>query len=80
MAGGFDTGYAAGFDSITSAGTGDGWEQLLDIAYEAADERRAEQAQPPEACPHGGRPLLEHQGIWYCPDGDYEWPRDGRLI
>lgn len=56
------------------------WEQLRDIAREAAEERRAREAQPPEACPHDGRPLEEHQGVRFCPDGDYEWPRDGRLI
>lgn len=55
------------------------WEQLRDIARAAADERRAREAQPPEACPHDGEPLQVHLGIHHCPWGDYEWPRDGRL-
>lgn len=80
MSGGFDTGYSIGFDSTSSAGAGGSWERLRDIAYEAAEERRAEQSQPPEACPFGGTPLREHEGVRYCPDGDYQWPRDGRLI
>jgi len=56
------------------------WEQLRDIAREAAEERRARETEPPEACPHDGEPLLAHGSIRYCPGGDYEWPRDGRLI
>ena len=54
------------------------WEQLGDIAREAAEERRAEESRPPEACPHDGEPLEELRGVRHCPWGDYEWPRDGR--
>ena len=57
-----------------------GWYQLIDIAREAAEERRAREAQPPEACPHDGEPLRDHDGIWFCLFCDYEYPRDGRLI
>lgn len=56
------------------------WEQLGDIAREAREERRAREGQPPIACPHDGEPLKVHRGIHYCPWGDYEYPRDGRLI
>ena len=55
------------------------WEQLRSIAREAVEERRDREARPPEACPHDGEPLKEHLGVWYCPGGDYEWPRDGRM-
>lgn len=54
------------------------WEELRDVRREAAALKRAEEAQPPQACPNDGEPLEEHRGIWHCPWGDYEWPRDGR--
>lgn len=55
------------------------WDQLGDIAREAADLARDEQSRPPEACPHDGEPLREgRDGVLFCPWGDYRWPRDGR--
>lgn len=53
------------------------WEQLVDQAHEAAEERRQANSQPPVACPNDGEPLVERRGVWHCPGGDYEWPRDG---
>lgn len=50
------------------------WEQLIDIAREAAEERRAEAAQGPVACPNDGEPLEEHRGVKHCPWGDYQYP------
>ena len=35
---------------------------------------------PPVACPHDGEPLRlgpsTTPGIWYCPWGDFQYPRD----
>lgn len=51
------------------------WEQLLSIAAEAADERRAEASAPPEACPLDGEPLQPGpNGGLYCPFDGYRWP------
>lgn len=44
-----------------------GWEQLLDIAREAADLAAQEAASPPVACPQDGEPLLTGpNGVLYC--------------
>lgn len=56
-----------------------GWEQLGDIAREAAEERRAREAQPPEACPRDGEPLDDQRGTRHCSFCGYQWPRDGRM-
>lgn len=57
-----------------------GWDQLVDFAREAADERRATEGQPPQACPRDGEPLEQGPGgVLHCPFDGYEWPRDGRL-
>lgn len=52
------------------------WEQLRDIAVEAADEAAAERARPPQACPHDGEPLRTGpDGALFCPfDG---WRPEG---
>lgn len=52
------------------------WEQLLDIAREAAADRDDERDRPPTACPNDGEPLQEGpQGQLFCPfDG---WRYDG---
>jgi hypothetical protein len=58
-----------------------GWNQLSDIYREAADDRRDEEARPPEACPHDGTPLeAGPRGELHCPFDGYQWPRDGKLI
>lgn len=45
-----------------------GWGQLLSIYAEAAADRAAEQAAPPEACPNDGEPLRTGpDGGLYCP-------------
>lgn len=50
------------------------WEQLVDIAREAAAERAAEAARGPVACPNDGEPLEERNGVRHCPWGDYQYP------
>jgi hypothetical protein len=53
------------------------WEQLISIAHEAAEERRAEASAPPEACPNDGEPLREGPaGVLFCPFDGWQWPRD----
>lgn len=54
------------------------WEQLGDIAHEAAEERRARASQPPEACPSCGEPLRAgpRVGVLFCKFDGYQWPRD----
>lgn len=55
------------------------WEQLGDIAREAAEDRRASEG-PPEACPNDGQPLTAGPGgVLFCEFDGYQWPRDGRL-
>lgn len=55
------------------------WEQLVDFAREADDERRAREAQRPEACPRDGEPLEQGPGgVLYCPFDGWQWPRDGQ--
>jgi hypothetical protein len=50
------------------------WEQLLDIAREAAAEREAERGTPPSACPNDGEPLQEDpQGRLRCRFDGYVW-------
>lgn len=57
------------------------WEQLRSIYLEAEAYARNEQTQPPSACPYDGEPLdAVGRGILHCPWGDYEYPRDGRII
>lgn len=53
------------------------WQQLLDIAREASEELRAEQARSPVACPNDGQPLTTGpDGHLFCTyDG---WRPDGR--
>lgn len=44
-----------------------GWQQLLTIAAEAREARRAEQAAPPQACPRCGEPLRAGPGpVLFC--------------
>lgn len=52
------------------------WQQLLDIAHEAADEARRQKTDPPVACPHDGEPLITGaDGRLFCKfDG---WTDDG---
>ena len=43
------------------------WEQLLAIKREAADEQRAQQTTPPQACPNDGEPLTSGpNGELFC--------------
>jgi hypothetical protein len=57
------------------------WEQLLSIYAEAEAYVRDEQITPPTACPFDGEPLdVGDNGVLHCPWGNYEYPRDGRII
>jgi hypothetical protein len=50
------------------------WQQLLDIAREAADEVRVEQTQPPAACPVDGEPLITGpDGVLFCKFDGVTW-------
>lgn len=54
------------------------WEQLISIAAEAAEYKRAAEAEPPRACPNDGEPLRPgpEAGVLYCPFDGWQWPRD----
>ncbi|MGH3680772.1 MAG: hypothetical protein ACRDT2_11065 [Natronosporangium sp.] len=53
------------------------WQQLVDIARQAAAERDAELSQPPQACPNDGEPLRPGpRGELYCRFDGWQWPRD----
>jgi hypothetical protein len=57
------------------------WEQLLSIKAEALMYVREERTQPPVACPYDGEPLdAASNGVLHCPWGNYEFPRDRRII
>lgn len=60
------------------------WYQLLDIAVEGLSYVEEERTSPPLACPFDGEPLREApnsaSGARYCPLGNYEWPRQPRII
>ncbi len=47
------------------------WQQLIDIAREAAQEVREEESRPPVACPNDGEPLTAG------PDGTLHCKFDG---
>lgn len=56
------------------------WQQLKSILD---DNRRFEREdrRPPEACPIDGAVLDVHpDGRRNCPMGNYQWPRDGRIL
>jgi len=52
-------------------------DQLLALMHQAAQEKAFWKAQPPRACPNDGWPLDVFGSVRHCPQGDYEWPRDG---
>ncbi len=59
------------------------WDQMLDILVEAADWKSRERTEPPLACPYDGEPLKSSPNggaELYCPLGNYEWPRQPRII
>ena len=52
------------------------WKQLIDIALEAAGERRAAASEPPVACPDDGEPLeTTTTGQLHCQFCGWTWPR-----
>lgn len=54
------------------------WEQLGAIAAEAAEHRRAEQAEPPRTCPNDANVLEPGPtpGTLHCPFDGWTWPTD----
>jgi hypothetical protein len=59
------------------------WYQLLSIRAETVAWRLQEYTEPPLACPYDGEPLrsMPDGGVGlYCPLGNYEWPRQPRII
>lgn len=57
------------------------WEQLLSIYAEATAYKKDELISAPVACPYDGEPLdVGDNGVLHCPWGNYEYPRDGRII
>lgn len=61
------------------AGAVTGWDLYSTLAEQAAyiDYYRSV---PPVACPHDGTPLQlgppQQAGVRYCPNGDFQYPRD----
>ena len=57
-----------------------GWWQLDATLKEQAAYKTFYDQQPPVACPFDGTPLLlgppERSAMRYCPNGDFEYPRD----
>lgn len=54
------------------------WQQLLDIAREAVDEKRQQEVAPPVACPHDGEPLRTGpDGRLACPFDGFVWVGSG---
>ena len=50
------------------------WEQLLDIAREAALERERASSEPPVACPNDGEPLEKGPGgVLHCRFDGWTW-------
>jgi hypothetical protein len=53
---------------------------LLSTLKEQAAYQEYYDSLEPVACPHDGTPLLqgpaEQPGILYCPNGDFQYPRD----
>lgn len=57
------------------------WEQLISIRDEAIAYKRDEIQNPPVACPNDGEPLdAGRNGVLHCPWGDFEYPRDRRIM
>jgi hypothetical protein len=56
------------------------WQQLGDIAREAAAEREAERSRPPVACPRCGEPLEPgppgSSAELHCRFDGFQFPRD----
>lgn len=57
------------------------WEQLTSIYAEAVHYVEQEKTEPPAACPYDGEPLdAGPRGSLFCPLGNYEWPKQRRII
>lgn len=57
------------------------WDQMVSIVEEAVTYVEDERTTAPLACPYDGEPLREApQSGLYCPLGNYEWPRQRRII
>ena len=53
------------------------WNELADIADEAADDAAYLASTPPEACPNDGTPLTERDGRYVCLFDGWEWRGPG---
>lgn len=57
------------------------WSHLHDIYAEARAYAMQEKSEPPLACPYDGEPLdPAPSGGLHCPLGNYDWPRERRVI
>lgn len=59
------------------------WYQLPSIKAEAVAWKVKERTEPPLACPYDGEPLRSMPGGGvglYCPLGNYQWPKQPRII
>jgi hypothetical protein len=57
------------------------WDQLVSIYTEAVGYAEEERTEPPMACPADGEPLdAGPGGSLFCPLGNYEWPKQRRVI
>lgn len=50
-----------------------GWRGLLEIYSEAQTLHDDEQSAPPAACPNDGTPLIDKDGILFCPFDGWKW-------
>lgn len=58
------------------------WWQFKSIVEEALSYVELEKTQPPLACPYDGEPLRSKpDGVGlFCQLGNYEWPKQKRII
>lgn len=71
-----------GSTETPSATTTGSWYALTSIYAEASEYMRRERVDPPVACPYDGEPLSrtpDGHGL-FCKWGNYQYPRDGRII
>lgn len=56
------------------------WWQLDSVLKEAAAYANYYRSIPPVACPNDGTPLVngppQAEALLYCPNGDFQYPRD----
>jgi len=70
----YSSAYASEFAQTAVTGSG-GWQKLLDIGKQNAQEQNDWLREQPVACPYDGFPLnTGPQGQLHCPMGDYTRP------